>query len=73
MLLVNNDNVSKLFQVIVAEPFYLYISLIFFRLSNFEVFTSRDEEKVRKESEFWSVMFLAVGVTSFLTNLCQVK
>lgn len=33
----------------------------------------RDTDKMKKESEFWSIMFLAIGVASFFANLVQVK
>ncbi|KAJ7379512.1 ABC transporter B member 11 [Desmophyllum pertusum] len=35
------------------------------------VFTMRDTDKMKKESEFWSIMFLAIGVASFFANLVQ--
>jgi len=31
-----------------------------------------DNEKMKKESEFWSLMFLAIGAASFLAQLMQV-
>lgn len=31
-----------------------------------------DDEKMKKESEFWSLMFLAIGAASFLAQLIQV-
>jgi len=35
------------------------------------VFALRDEEKVKKESVFWALMFIVVGVTRFLANVIQ--
>ncbi|XP_073253012.1 ATP-dependent translocase ABCB1-like isoform X5 [Porites lutea] len=35
------------------------------------VFTSRDAQKIKKESEFWSLMYVAVGITSFFTHFIQ--
>ena len=32
-----------------------------------------DNEKMKKESEFWSLMFLAIGAASFLAQLIQVR
>ncbi|XP_015773938.1 PREDICTED: multidrug resistance protein 1-like [Acropora digitifera] len=36
------------------------------------VFSLNDNEKMKKESEFWSLMFLAIGAASFLAQLMQV-
>lgn len=38
-----------------------------------QVFTMSDEAKMRKESEFWSIMFLVIGVASFFANVIRVK
>lgn len=35
------------------------------------VFSLNDNEKMKKESEFWSLMFLAIGAASFLAQLMQ--
>lgn len=35
------------------------------------VFALSDNEKMKKESEFWSLMFLAIGAASFLAQLMQ--
>ena len=37
-----------------------------------KVFSLNDNEKMKKESEFWSLMFLAIGAASFLAQLMQV-
>ncbi|KAL9972823.1 hypothetical protein ACROYT_G019202 [Oculina patagonica] len=35
------------------------------------VFTMKDEDKMKKESEFWSIMFLVIGVASFFANVIR--
>ncbi|CAH3192815.1 unnamed protein product [Porites evermanni] len=35
------------------------------------VFTSRDAQKIKKESDFWCLMYVAVAVTSFLAYFIQ--
>lgn len=35
------------------------------------VFTMNDTEKMKKESEFWALMFLAIGVASFVAQFIQ--
>ena len=42
-------------------------------LFHFQVFSLRDKEEMEKKAEFWSLMFFAVGVTSFFSNLISVK
>lgn len=37
------------------------------------MFTLKDEDKMKKESEFWSIMFLVIGVASFFANVIRVK
>lgn len=32
-----------------------------------------DKDKMKKESEFWSIMFLVIGVASFFANVIRVK
>lgn len=37
------------------------------------MFAGTDKDEMKKESEFWSIMFLVIGVVSFVANIIQVN
>ena len=47
--------------------------LLSFHLVSFKVFALRDKEQMKKESEFWALMFLVVGATNFLSVFFSVS
>ena len=46
---------------------------LLFLLKRFQVYTLSDDEKKRKEALFWSLMFLAIGVMTFMAEVTQVQ
>ena len=37
------------------------------------MFAGTDKDKMKKDSEFWAIMFLVIGVVSFVANVIQVN